>query len=105
MAAGDRYMTVFLDDIDVRDSHRAVDPEAVKRIAKSIKDIGLQYPITATGNNGRFILVAGRHVEAITNHHDGMEDVAVAEELASTEASPPADRASKMIVKAREVAQ
>jgi hypothetical protein len=40
-------------------------------------------------------------VEAITNHHDGM-DVALA--LASTEALC-ADRASKMIVKAREVAQ
>jgi hypothetical protein len=42
-------------------------------------------------------------VEAITNHHDGM-DVALVEELASTEALC-ADRASKMIVKAREVAQ
>jgi hypothetical protein len=44
-------------------------------------------------------------IEAITNHHDGMDAaVALVEELASTEALS-ADRASKMIVKAREVAQ
>lgn len=58
-------MHVLLDEITVSDKHRPVDPEAVLKLAKSIKSIGLQYPITVRSKNGAFELVAGRHrVEA-----------------------------------------
>ena len=61
MAFGDRPLVVLLEEIDIGDSHRPYDAEAVSRLAKSIKDIGLQYPISVTANAGRFRLVAGRH--------------------------------------------
>ena len=58
-------MHVLLDEITVSDKHRPVDPEAVLKLAKSIKSIGLQYPITVRSKTGAFELVAGRHrVEA-----------------------------------------
>jgi ParB-like chromosome segregation protein Spo0J len=57
----DGYMRLDLDEIDVRDGRRLCDAEAVKRLSKSIRDIGLQYPITVIAKNNRFSLVAGRH--------------------------------------------
>jgi ParB-like chromosome segregation protein Spo0J len=60
MAFGDRPMMLALDEIDVG-VRRPVDHDAVSRLAKSIKDIGLQYPISVLANAGRFRLVAGRH--------------------------------------------
>jgi ParB family chromosome partitioning protein len=62
MSPGDPCMNLMLDEIDVSESHRPYDAEAVTRLAKSIRDIGLQYPITAVRGDGkRFNLVAGRH--------------------------------------------
>jgi ParB-like chromosome segregation protein Spo0J len=60
MAFGDRPMMLALDEIEVG-ARRPVDPDAVSRLAKSIKDIGLQYPISVVASEGRFRLVAGRH--------------------------------------------
>lgn len=58
-------MHVMLDEIVVSERHRPVDPDAVAKLAKSIKSIGLQYPITVRSKGGEFELVAGRHrVEA-----------------------------------------
>jgi ParB-like chromosome segregation protein Spo0J len=56
-----RHLMLDLDEIDVREGHRPVDMEAVRRLAKSIEDIGLQYPITAVAKGQRFALVAGLH--------------------------------------------
>ena len=58
---GNRPLVLFLDQIEVRESRRSIDPEAVSRLAKSIKEIGLQHPISVLAKDGRFILVAGRH--------------------------------------------
>lgn len=58
-------MHIMLDEIVVSDRHRPVDADAVAKLAKSIKSIGLQYPITVRSKDGAFELVAGRHrVEA-----------------------------------------
>lgn len=58
-------MHIMLDEIVVSDRHRPVDTDAVTKLAKSIKSIGLQYPITVRSKGGEFELVAGRHrVEA-----------------------------------------
>lgn len=58
-------MHIMLDEIVVSDRHRPVDTDAVTKLAKSIKSIGLQYPITVRSKDGVFELVAGRHrVEA-----------------------------------------
>ena len=46
MAADHSSMNLMLDEIDVSETHRAVDQETVKRLAKSIKDLGLHHPIT-----------------------------------------------------------
>ena len=55
-------MNLMLDQIDVSETHRAIDPETVKRLSKSINDLGLHHPITVVrGNDRRFVLVAGRH--------------------------------------------
>jgi ParB-like chromosome segregation protein Spo0J len=63
--AGDALM-VMLDEIDVGDGHRAVDSDAVSRLASSIKEIGLQHPIHVRSVRGRFQLIAGRHrIEAV----------------------------------------
>lgn len=54
---------VLLSNIDVSDNHRIVDPEAVNRIAESVQEIGLQYPISVVraADGLRLSLVAGRH--------------------------------------------
>jgi ParB-like chromosome segregation protein Spo0J len=54
-------MTLELDEIVVPDGHRPYNAEAVGRLSNSIREIGLQYPITVVAKNNRFSLVAGRH--------------------------------------------
>jgi ParB-like chromosome segregation protein Spo0J len=54
-------MHLPLDEIGVPNSRRDVDPEAVKRLVSSIKEIGLRHPITVRSLQGKFYLVAGRH--------------------------------------------
>jgi ParB-like chromosome segregation protein Spo0J len=58
---GNRPHVLFLHEVEVGESRRPVDPEAVSRLAQSIRDIGLQHPISVLAKDGRFILVAGRH--------------------------------------------
>lgn len=63
---GNRPLVLFLDEVEVGESRRALDPEAVSRLAISIKEIGLQHPISVLAIDGRFKLVAGRHrLEAV----------------------------------------
>lgn len=52
---------VGLNEIIVGDGRRPVDETSVKRLAKSIKSIGLQHPITVRSEGGKFALIAGRH--------------------------------------------
>jgi len=59
--ARDTILYIRPNEIIVRPEHRAVDEEAVKKLARSIKDIGLQYPITVRSKAGSFELIAGRH--------------------------------------------
>lgn len=58
--AREAIMNVSLDEIAIGD-RREVNEEAVKKLAKSIKEIGLQHPITVRSVDGVFHLVAGRH--------------------------------------------
>ncbi len=58
-------LSIMLDEIVIGDAHRPVNDDAVSKLAKSIKAIGLQYPITVRSRDGKFELIAGRHrVEA-----------------------------------------
>lgn len=52
---------VGLDEIIIGEGRRSVDETSVKRLAKSIKSIGLQHPITVRSEGGKFALIAGRH--------------------------------------------
>jgi ParB-like chromosome segregation protein Spo0J len=52
---------VTLDQVEVTAWHRPYDATAVSRLAQSIRDIGLQHPISVVSKDGRFALVAGRH--------------------------------------------
>jgi ParB-like chromosome segregation protein Spo0J len=62
------HSRVFLDDIIVLPSRRAINESSVAEIAASMKDIGLQYPITVRFvasadeySGSDTVLVAGRH--------------------------------------------
>lgn len=57
----DINMPLALDDIDIPDGRRKVDPSAVKRLADSIDKIGLKHPITVRRKGDRYQLVAGLH--------------------------------------------
>jgi ParB/RepB/Spo0J family partition protein len=66
----DQSIQIAIDDIVVLNSRRAANPEAVERLAISIKEIGLQYPLTVRYSethpempdvSGAYVLVAGRH--------------------------------------------
>lgn len=59
--ARETIMYVALDEVAVAEDRRAVDMDAVKKLAASIKEIGLQHPITVRSKGGNFALVAGRH--------------------------------------------
>jgi ParB family chromosome partitioning protein len=67
MSAGDAVMKLMLDEIDVRASHRPIHEDCVDKLSRSIRQIGLQHPITVVrGDSSRFVLVAGRHrLEAV----------------------------------------
>ncbi len=53
--------TIVLGQIEVPASHRDLDMEVVRQLAASIKEIGLQQPITVKSYKSKFTLVAGRH--------------------------------------------
>lgn len=57
----DIMMPLALDEIEVGDGRREVDTKSVKKLAESIKEIGLRHPITVRRRGERYILVAGRH--------------------------------------------
>lgn len=54
-------MSLHLDQVLVPAGRRDIDIEAVERLSESIKEIGLQHPITVRPHQAEFILVAGRH--------------------------------------------
>lgn len=56
----DATLNLNLDEIVVGD-RRPVSEDAVKRLAQSIRQIGLQHPITVRSVRGAWVLVAGRH--------------------------------------------
>lgn len=57
----DIHMPIGVDDVVIAGERREVDPAAVKRIADSIKSIGLKHPITVRRKGEQYILVAGLH--------------------------------------------
>lgn len=58
---GNRPMKLFLDEIEVAKTRRPLDPDAISRLTESIKEFGLQHPISVISRDGGFRLVAGRH--------------------------------------------
>lgn len=54
-------MHIGIDEIMVGEARRPVNEDAVKKLSKSIREIGLQHPITVKSVDGKFLLVAGRH--------------------------------------------
>jgi ParB family transcriptional regulator, chromosome partitioning protein len=52
---------IALDRIEVSAGRRAIDPDVVNRLAKSIAVVGLQHPIAVRRRDGAFVLVAGAH--------------------------------------------
>lgn len=60
------HLYIPLEEIVISDGRRPVDADAVKKLAKSIREIGLQHPITVRSVKGEWLLVAGRHrLEAV----------------------------------------
>ena len=54
-------MNLLISEISVSTRHRAVDAEAVRRIAASVEAIGLQHPVTVRNDGRSYCLIAGRH--------------------------------------------
>lgn len=66
MASHDNIMNVSVDEVVVPEGRRPLNVDAVKRLAESIREVGLQHPITVRLVDGKFILVAGHHrLEAV----------------------------------------
>ena len=62
MAIGMQHVaTLPIDHIDVPKGRRPIDPKTVETLVNSIKEIGLQNPITVRHGDNRHILVAGLH--------------------------------------------
>ena len=62
MAIGMQHVaTLPIDHIDVPKGRRPIDPKTVETLVNSIKEIGLQNPITVRRGDNRHILVAGLH--------------------------------------------
>lgn len=70
---------IALDDIEIGERRRPVDGAHVTHLAASLREIGLQTPITVMarrdGDEWRYILVAGRHrMEALRSNGEGGTD-------------------------------
>jgi len=64
----DLAMPLWISEIEIADGRREIDGAAVKRLAESIKKIGLRHPVTVRRKGDHYILVAGRHrIEAFKN--------------------------------------
>lgn len=64
--ARDQVMNLSLDEVVVPPGRRPLDGKGVKRLAESIKQVGLRHPITVRSVGGKFHLVAGQHrLEAV----------------------------------------
>jgi hypothetical protein len=59
--ARENMMHLFVNEIEVPEGRRDLDSAAVKKLAASIKEVGLQHPITVRVKDDKYILVAGRH--------------------------------------------
>jgi hypothetical protein len=58
----DIIMSLSVDDIIIPEGRREAKPAEVKKLADSIKEIGLKHPITVRrGRDNTYVLVAGRH--------------------------------------------
>lgn len=57
----DNLMNVPVGDVEISEGRRPADSDVVKRLAASIREIGLQHPITVRARDSKFVLVAGRH--------------------------------------------
>lgn len=59
--AQDVSLPLALDEIEIPEGRRPVDPSAVRRLADSIDEIGLKHPVTVRRKGEKYILVAGLH--------------------------------------------
>ena len=57
----DITMPLAIDEIAINDGRREVNPATVKRLADSIKNIGLKHPVTVRRKGEGYALVAGLH--------------------------------------------
>lgn len=57
----DIQMPLSIDDIVVGEGRRALNEQAVKKLAASIEEIGLRHPITVRKKGEQYQLIAGRH--------------------------------------------
>jgi len=57
----DITLPLAIDDIEISDERRELDPAAVKRLADSIERLGLRHAITVRRKGDGYVLVAGRH--------------------------------------------
>jgi ParB family transcriptional regulator, chromosome partitioning protein len=55
------HLFITIDDIIIPDGRRATDAAAVRRLAESIKQVGLRHPITVTKRGDKYTLVTGLH--------------------------------------------
>jgi ParB family chromosome partitioning protein len=57
----DINLSIMIDDIVVNDGRREINMAAVKKLAQSIDQVGLQHPITVKRKGEQYLLIAGRH--------------------------------------------
>ena len=57
----DINLSIMIDDIIVNDGRREINMAAVKKLAQSIDQVGLQHPITVKRKGEKYLLIAGRH--------------------------------------------
>lgn len=57
----DIQMPLSIDDIVIGEGRRAINEQAVRKLAASIEEIGLRHPITVRKKGEQYQLIAGRH--------------------------------------------
>lgn len=57
----DIQMPLSIDDIVIGEGRRAINEQAVRKLAASIEEIGLRHPITVRKKGDQYQLIAGRH--------------------------------------------
>lgn len=59
--SGEVHLPLAIDEIEIGDRRREINQAAVKRLADSIKEIGLRHPITVRQKGDKYLLIAGAH--------------------------------------------